>query len=299
MLANASIVHAIAHTLKTQPSPPQLVVDPVCVSTSGYTLLEHEALSALTGELLPLATVLTPNIAEASLLLEHQHRHTRDPRSITSIEDMLRAARELCALGPRAVLLKGGHIMMARAATRLADVEATVAAAAGQQVLRIECEGLMSSNANMEILLQAAVQDPAANVSDAPVVVDVFCERDDRGEGGGEGRCTLFVKPYLNSSSTHGTGCTLSAALACALARGDTRTLSALPVEILSFSLCFVGRAKVVEAVRFATTYTHQGIATAFPVGSGHGPLNHMHPLLPRTVQRRVLSPPADVESFS
>ncbi|KAI0255236.1 Phosphomethylpyrimidine kinase-domain-containing protein [Lactifluus subvellereus] len=238
MLANASIVRAVAHTLKAQPSPPQLVVDPVCVSTSGHTLLEHEALSALTGELLPLATVLTPNMAEASLLLRQR---TEDPQPITSIEDMLRAARELCALGPRAVLLKGGH--MARGGTRLADVEAAVAAAAGQQVLRvrIEYEGLAPPNANMEILLQAAVQDPAASVRrDAPaVVVDVLCERDDQGEGGGGERCTLFVRPYLDSSSTHGTGCTLSAALACALARGDTRTPLTLPVEILSISLCF------------------------------------------------------------
>ena len=43
---------------------------------------------------------------------------------------------------------------------------------------------------------------------------------------------------------------------------------------------------QVVEAVKFATMYTHYGIATAFPVGHGHGPLNHMHSLLPRMVQR-------------
>jgi hydroxymethylpyrimidine/phosphomethylpyrimidine kinase / thiaminase len=224
MLANESVVRTIAHTLKAQPSPPPLVVDPVCVSTSGHTLLEHEALSALAGELLPLATVLTPNMDEAALLLQHQHARAADSENaqqqpITSIGDMLRAARELCVLGPCAVLLKGGH-MVGRGGMRLADVEA---AAAGQPVHRIEYEGLVLPNADMEILFQ----DPA--VCDAPVVVDVLCERDEQGGGGGgsaEGRCTLFVRPYLDSSSTHGTGCTLSAALACALARGDTRKLS-------------------------------------------------------------------------
>jgi hydroxymethylpyrimidine/phosphomethylpyrimidine kinase len=59
--------------------------------------------------------------------------------------------------------------------------------------------------------------------------VDVLCEVvDQRGKSGGDSggtRCTLFVRPYLDSTSTHGTGCTLSAALACALARRLPRTL--------------------------------------------------------------------------
>jgi hydroxymethylpyrimidine/phosphomethylpyrimidine kinase / thiaminase len=237
MLANESVVRTIAHTLRVQRSPPPLVVDPVCASTSGHTLLEHAALGALARELLPLATVLTPNMAEAALLLQHQHDHSQansaSARPITSIEGMLHAARELCALGPRSVLLKGGH--MARGGMRLADVEAAVAADTdGLQVHRIEKEALVSSNANMEILFQAAVaRDPS--VRDAPVVVDVLCERDEQdgvGEGAeGPGRCTLFVRPYLDSKSTHGTGCTLSAALACALARrGTTGTCSILHI---------------------------------------------------------------------
>jgi hydroxymethylpyrimidine/phosphomethylpyrimidine kinase / thiaminase len=131
-----------------------------------------------------------------------------------------------------------------------------------------------------------------------------LCEREEQQQGGGGGRggveenvrFTLFVRPYLDSNSTHGTGCTLSAALACALARGDTGTcVVGFFFGLLNslFDISFL-RLQVVEAVKFATTYTHYGIATAFPVGHGHGPLNHMHSILPRMVQRRVhMVPPS------
>ncbi|KAN0107573.1 Ribokinase-like protein [Russula decolorans] len=286
MLANADIIRTVGHTLKallpSQQSSPSLVLDPVCVSTSGHALLDsqNEALDVLIEELLPLATVLTPNTAEAEALLL-RHRQSRRALGetesadssrikISSIEDMVRASRELCALGPRAVLVKGGHV--AHGGLRIADVEAAAAAIAvttkddpRTHKITAVCEGLVQHDVNMEILFQAAAQDPA--VCDVPVVVDVLCEV---GDDGGGGRYTLFVRPYLDSKSTHGTGCTLGAALACALARGEP----------------------LVQAVNFATVYTHHGIATAFPMGSGHGPLNHMHPLLPRMVHRPTTNDP-------
>ena len=160
MLANADIVRAVAHTLKALPSPPpSLVVDPVCVSTSGHTLLEHEALDTLVAELLPLAALLTPNTSEAALLLQHRPRSRRadswevNNGQIASVEGMVRASRELCALGPRAVLLKGGD--RAHGDTYLADVEA-VAANEDLWVHGIECDGWVRHGANMEILFQAA-----------------------------------------------------------------------------------------------------------------------------------------------
>ncbi|KAI9453741.1 hypothetical protein F5148DRAFT_458710 [Russula earlei] len=177
---------------------------------------------------------------------------------------MLRASRELCAaLGLRAVLLKGGHL--ARGRTRLADVEAAAAREA-LEMHRVVIDGMLLRDANMEILFQAA---PATAVGDVPVVVDVLCEGGDRDERG-TGKCTVFVRPFLDSGSTHGTGCTLSAALACGLARGEP----------------------LVEAVKLATMYTHECIAASFPVGSGHGPLNHMHSLLPRVLPRPTQSDP-------
>ena len=243
MLVNADVVRATARMLKAFPFRPPLVIDPVCVSTSGHTLLEHDAIGALVTELLPLATVLTPNASEAALLLQTRCQlcpsggdtgpDACTPLPMASIQDMLGAARALCALGPRAVLLKGGHVT--RGAMRLSDVEAAANAAtalADLRVDKVECDGLVQRGANMEILFRAAAasQEPTTHHNeDAPVVVDVLCEVvDQRGKSEEEcsgTRCTLFVRPYLDSTSTHGTGCTLSAALACALARGLSRTL--------------------------------------------------------------------------
>jgi len=259
MLANADVVRAVARTLEALPSPPPLVIDPVCVSTSGHTLLEHDSLGPLITELLPLATVLTPNASEAALLLQYHQQHQvhragddayldAPGQGIDSIEDMLRASRALCALGPQAVLLKGGHV--ARGDMRLADVKAVAdavnAAATASEGLRVdsmECDGLVPRGANMEVLLRAA-QDPAMrrdDVLDVPVIVDILCEVDGRGSGS-EGRhgarCTLFVRPYLDSTSTHGTGCTLSAALAGVLAHGRPRTrFGSPPLLAETFSL--------------------------------------------------------------
>jgi hypothetical protein len=167
---------------------------------------------------------------------------------ITTIKDMLDISRELCALGPRAVLLKGGHVALNHR-MHIADVEHAVdGVAMDDPVARvhsitIECEGLVPHDANMEILFQAAAQDPT--VRDAPMVVDVLCEVIGGGGGGEAAKYTLFVRPYLDSTSTHGTGCTLSAALACALARGESRTqffepyCSQIPAEILFLVLIF------------------------------------------------------------
>ena len=245
MLANADVVRTVARTLNAllPSSRPPLVLDPVCVSTSGHTLLagsEHDALDALIEELIPLATVLTPNTteAEALLIMQRQRQSRRavgenagtaaatSRISIASIEDMLRASRELCALGPRAVLLKGGHAH--DGGWRIADVEAAVAEDTQVHGVTLESEGFVPQDANMEILFEAAAaaQDRAVQVRDVPVVVDVLCEVSGAGAGrGGKGGgwYTLLVRPYLDSMSTHGTGCTLSAALACALAREEPR----------------------------------------------------------------------------
>ena len=81
--------------------PPHVVLDPVMVATSGARLLEEDALHALRTRLLPLATVATPNLPEAELLLG---------RKIPDLEAMAEAAAALRALGASAVLLKGGHL---------------------------------------------------------------------------------------------------------------------------------------------------------------------------------------------
>jgi hydroxymethylpyrimidine/phosphomethylpyrimidine kinase len=100
MLANAEVIHAVADALEFH-RPAQIVLDPVMVATSGAKLLADDALDALRMRLLPLATLLTPNIPEAELLLG---------RRIADRADAEDALASLRALGPRAVLLKGGHL---------------------------------------------------------------------------------------------------------------------------------------------------------------------------------------------
>jgi hydroxymethylpyrimidine/phosphomethylpyrimidine kinase len=99
MLSSPEIIQLVAgaaeeHGLR------DLVVDPVMVAKGGHRLLRDDAVDALRERLVPLAAVITPNLPEAEVLLE---------REIRSREDMARAARELRALGCRAVVLKGGH----------------------------------------------------------------------------------------------------------------------------------------------------------------------------------------------
>lgn len=235
MLSTAGVVRAVARSLRAWRSEPQqqqrqppIVIDPVCVSTSGHTLLERDAIGVLIYQLLPLATVFTPNFSEAVMLLHHLRPQLEEPASILSIEDMLRTAFDLWQAlgGRRAVLLKGGHFL--RGSVRLADAVET-AAAVTRRTLRIEYDGMMAlcSDSEAEILLRAAAAsspspDPVKAVADEPVVVDVLCERE-----GVKCVYTLFVRPHLDSNSTHGTGCTLSAALACALARGEPRACPA------------------------------------------------------------------------
>lgn len=181
MLGTEEITRAVAHCLPHIPAP--VVIDPVMVAKGGDRLLAAEAVAALR-RLLPLATVLTPNLPEAADLLGQPEA--------TSPEAMLAQARALLALGPAAVFLKGGHL-------------------------------------------------PAA---DCP---DLFM--DARGEQ------AWLTGPRINTRNTHGTGCTLSSALATHLALG-------LPP---------------LEACRAAKTYVSRAIAAAdgLSVGHGHGPTDH------------------------
>ena len=187
MLASAELVSAVAETLKRRP-PTHVVLDPVMISKSGAALLQDDAVDTLRRELLPLATVVTPNLPEAERLsgLELGSSPSLDAR---------RQAAAILGTGSTAVLIKGGH-------------------AAGDEV---------------EDLLITA---------------------------GGE---HLFRHPRVQTDSTHGTGCTLSSAIAARLARGED-----LPA-----------------AVGGAVDYLQGAIRAAPGLGRGHGPLGHLHGLFP------------------
>jgi hydroxymethylpyrimidine/phosphomethylpyrimidine kinase len=184
MLANAPIVEAVAARLGQGPRLP-LVVDPVMVATSGDVLLEPAAIEAVRVRLTPLATLLTPNIAEAAQLL--------GTKEAASEEDALAQAEALYELGCKAVLLKGGH-------------------GPGDQAVDILCD--------------------ASGI-----------ER--------------FARPKVATPHTHGTGCTLSAAIAALLARG----------------------AKLPDAVRRAKDYVWEGLVAgcSLRVGHGNGPVDHLY----------------------
>ncbi|HLW59391.1 MAG TPA: bifunctional hydroxymethylpyrimidine kinase/phosphomethylpyrimidine kinase [bacterium] len=100
MLSNTPIIEAVADELRSRRIA-ALVVDPVMISKSGAPLLRPEACDALRRVLLPIALVVTPNLHEAGALLN---------RSVRTLEEMEAAARELHALGPRFVVVKGGHL---------------------------------------------------------------------------------------------------------------------------------------------------------------------------------------------
>lgn len=101
MLANAEVVQLVAAKI-AEHKPPIVVVDPVMVAKSGAPLLTADARETLARSLLPLATLVTPNLPEASALVG---------REIEGEEDMRRAAEEIHALGPAQVLVKGGHLL--------------------------------------------------------------------------------------------------------------------------------------------------------------------------------------------
>src|SRR5215831_8433183 len=100
MLSTAPIIEAVAATLRDNPIE-KLVVDPVMVAKSGDPLLRPDAREALIGRILPLALVVTPNLPEAAVLAGMQ---------VENRSDMEEAARRIHALGPRYVLVKGGHL---------------------------------------------------------------------------------------------------------------------------------------------------------------------------------------------
>lgn len=193
MLGTADVVHAVAAALAGWAAGP-VVVDPVMVATSGDRLVDDDAIVAVREVLLPLADLVTPNVPEAAALL--------DVPPAGSADELPAQAQALLELGPRAVLLKGGHLGGARSV----DVLATPT-------------GVLTT-----------------------------------------------VRPRIPTRATHGTGCTLSAAIAALLARRRSGAADTL-VEAADWP-------PVVEGAR---DYLQAALAggEALGVGSGHGPVHH------------------------
>ncbi|MEH2526430.1 MULTISPECIES: bifunctional hydroxymethylpyrimidine kinase/phosphomethylpyrimidine kinase [unclassified Bradyrhizobium] len=184
MVAQPSVIDAIVAGLNRW-SPKHVVLDPVMVATSGDRLLAAEAVDALRTKLVPLASVITPNLPEAAALLDE---------GVAADEAAVeQQGRRLLALGCKAVLIKGGHGEGAESIDYLIDSTGVTALAA----------------------------------------------------------------PRIATKNTHGTGCSLSSAIAAGLAKGEGME----------------------TAVRNAKAWISAAIAAAdrFSVGHGHGPIHHFH----------------------
>ena len=185
MLHSACAIEAIAERLAVCRCP-NVVLDPVMISSSGNHLLHEEAVSVLKTSLFPLADVVTPNPLEAAVLLG---------RTISSVTQMTDGCKELKALGCGAVLIKGGHL---------------------------------DGNECIDALL-----------------------------ADGTSECILFSSPRIDTMNSHGTGCTLSSAIASLLALGK-------PLEL---------------AIEMAKDYLGQALRAGIDItiGKGAGPVHHFH----------------------
>ena len=180
MLYTKEIVKEVAEEISRYNFP--LVIDPVMIAKSGAPLIKREAEKALKKYLFPLATIVTPNRFEAEKLAG---------RKITTIQDVKKAAEEICSMGPQAVLIKGGH-------------------------LNIESQS-----------------------------VDLLYYKN---------KYKIFKAQRLKVKTTHGTGCSFSAAITAFLARGED----------------------VSSAVKHAKDFITQAIKFGLNIGRGAGPVNPM-----------------------
>lgn len=185
MLFSPELIRTVAEQLEKY-SVRAIVLDPVMVAQSGDKLLRDDAIEALKEHLIPMATVITPNLPEASVLLD---------REISTVDALEQAARDLAGIGCSNVLIKGGHL-----------------------------EGSISD----DLLFLAPEQ-----------------------------RSVVFAGKRVKTANNHGTGCTLSSAIASFLAGG----------------------ASVEEAVRNAKHYITEAIraGAAYTIGKGHGPVHHYY----------------------
>ncbi len=197
MLASPAIVRTVAACLKKH-SIKKIVLDPVLRATSGASLGGDDTAKTMAQELFPLATIVTPNLYEASIFLG---------KPIASVGQFKEAAEQLLALGPKAVLIKGGHL-----------------------------EG--EPKELVDYLIWHDRKD------DVPVIFH-----------------KEFRHPRIPTSNTHGTGCSLSSAIATYLA--DQHDLS----------------HSVAKAISFVSAAIEAG--QRLDIGKGPGPLWHMHDFYP------------------
>jgi len=191
MVSSSKLIRVIADRLKYYKAK-NIVVDPVMVATSGSALMKTDAVKTITKELLPIATLITPNIPEAEILSE---------RAIETKEDMEKAAKDMGNAYHCAVLLKGGHN-------------------------RNDANDLLYKN----------------------------------------GQYTWLAGKKIDNPNTHGTGCTLSSAIAANLAKGYALS----------------------ESVQRAKEYISGALLAGLNLGQGAGPMMHNFDLVSRFAENKI-----------
>ncbi|KAJ4323352.1 trifunctional hydroxymethylpyrimidine kinase/phosphomethylpyrimidine kinase/thiaminase [Fusarium piperis] len=200
MLAAAETVEMVEKII-VKHNIPALVVDPVMVSTSGATLLPNEAVQHLCKHLLPHTTVLTPNIPEAFLILS-QNGHSAP--EVRNVEDLEAVARSIQALGPKWVLVKGGHAPMKEDLTAAAAEEerrfvVDVLVGGDNEVIRVQSPYQASTSTHGT---GSAIASNLAKGLDAPKAVRSACRyieaaiRTAPGLGKGHGPLNHFHSTY-------------------------------------------------------------------------------------------------------
>jgi hydroxymethylpyrimidine/phosphomethylpyrimidine kinase len=204
MLTSAETVTAVqAFLFQARNSDKSLtvVLDPVMVSTSGHSLVDTDATGAIRSSLLGLANWITPNLPEARVLAQSDGEPA-------SIPDMLSLARQLSDQNPTShILLKGGHLPLDKQDVSSFKQE-------GCRVVWLDEDEDGACIDVLELYSETQQRPPIKHL-----IVDVLYE------AGGQG-VTLYVSRMVDTTSTHGTGCTLSSAIACAVATAPSGTLS-------------------------------------------------------------------------
>ena len=261
MISNEGVAEAIAKSLSKHGAK-NVVLDPVMVATSGGVLMKQSALHALKYKLAPAAEIITPNVREAEVLAEMK---------ILSLADMRAAAVKISQFFGGVILIKGGDLTGASEACGAADEvqnfkvllrEASENGACENSAGLTERANFADENFTSEckILTASAVPSFEQNLSAASLgagfepsgedgdlrnlAVDILYEN---------GKFYEFSTPKISTRNTHGTGCTLSSAIACALAAGLN-----LPA-----------------AVAHAKGFVHRALGWGEQIGHGCGAIDH------------------------
>ncbi|KOR87893.1 bifunctional hydroxymethylpyrimidine kinase/phosphomethylpyrimidine kinase [Paenibacillus solani] len=240
MLFSAEIIRLVAEQIRAF-GWEKVVVDPVMIAKGGAALLRNEAVQALIEDLLPLALIITPNIPEAEVLAGMR---------IRTMEDRKEAARRIQNLGPRIVVIKGGHDdgMIKQ------EVEENESDRGSRLGIEIQQEDQLQSQCTHDQTRIYRYAEGADGTSSAiaqqdsypgnPSVIDLIYDG------------TTFTEirgTRIYTVHTHGTGCTFSAAITAGLAKG----LDAM------------------EAIRNGRSFIQAAIEDGLNLGLGHGPTNH------------------------